>query len=111
MDFAVEIFDLVAQGLQAIDLVCKMVLSIFDELLQVGLDFIPGEGEVKLAYQGLIKGAKTFAENAFEAADCFGGWVGPACGDPGWSGDIFTLLTDASDSYGTSTGCYRKIKS
>ncbi|KAI1861802.1 hypothetical protein JX265_009305 [Neoarthrinium moseri] len=110
LEFALEIFDVVAQGLEAIDLICKAVLSVLNEIAQIGLDFVPGAGEAKIAYQALVKGAKTFSENAFEAADFFGGWVGPACGDPGWSGDIFTLLTGADDSFGTSVGCVRRSR-
>ena len=61
-----------------------------------------------------MQGAKTFTENGGDAANFFGGWVGPACRMPNWNSDVLSMIfgvpNNAPDSTGTSIGCVRKNK-
>lgn len=100
-----------AQGLEKIDnLLCAIWVEAFKDILEVGINFIPG-GEVLTVAGRAVQGAKTFAENGLEAADFFDNWVGDACGVPDWNFDLWTALLGGPDSLGTSVGCLRKNKS
>lgn len=111
-------FNIVVEALQKLDdVLCAVFLSAFDTIIQTGLLLVPGGIEAKVASDGVrlaVQGAKTFTENGGDAADFFGGWVGPACHMPNWNSDvlgmIFGVLNNAPDSTGTSLGCVRKNK-
>ncbi|KEZ45010.1 hypothetical protein SAPIO_CDS2402 [Scedosporium apiospermum] len=99
------------------DVLCAVFLSAFDTNIQTGLLLVPGGIEEEIASNGVrlaVQGAKTFTENGGDAANFFGGWVGPACHMPNWNSDvlsmIFGVLNNAPDSTGTSIGCVQKNK-
>ncbi|ORY17841.1 hypothetical protein BCR34DRAFT_10171 [Clohesyomyces aquaticus] len=72
---AEAIFDIVAEALQQLDnIICAVMLESFKQILEIGIDFIPGGAEVN-GIRRAVEGAKSFAENGLAAADFFGNWV------------------------------------
>ena len=100
----------VLEGLSKLDnIICAVSVESFKTIAEIGVDAIPGGAEVNAA----VKGAKTFTENALDAASYFDNWVGKVCGVPDWNFDItqaFGNLSDAPDAMGESQGCFQKNK-
>lgn len=66
------ILDVVMKGLAQLDkVICAVMLSAFDMILNVGLEFIPG-GQALVAAKYAVIGAKSFVENGLEVASFFG---------------------------------------
>ncbi|KAI1365677.1 hypothetical protein F5Y08DRAFT_327864 [Xylaria arbuscula] len=112
-EFCDEIVEFVIEGLAQLDnIICLVMLSAFQEILDVGLTFVPG-GQASSAVKAAVQGAKSFYENGEEAASFFGGWIGPACGIDDFHFDpasVFDPLVNAPDSMsrGPPVGCKRK---
>lgn len=60
---AEDIFSIVAQGLHQLDhIICAVMLQAFTDIVKVGVNFIPGAGEVD-AVKAAVQGAKSMLEN------------------------------------------------
>ncbi|CAN8099201.1 unnamed protein product [Discula destructiva] len=110
-ELAVVIMDIIAQGLEKLDMVlCSIFVSIFEEVVEVATMFLPG-ADLLDAMQLAITAAKTVDENALGPTDYFDNWLNNQCGMTGLVLDpisMFALLVGASDGLGTSKGCSRK---
>lgn len=72
--------------------------------------FFPGADLYDAADQ-IVSTIKTFDQNALTPLDYFNRYLGGKCGISGITLDpigLFTILAGASNSVGTSRGCYRK---
>jgi len=107
-EFALAIFDVVAEGLSKLDnVLCAVMTQSFVTIAEIGVNFIPG-GQAVTGVRAAVQGAKTFVENGLTAQSYFGDWIGKACGVDNWNFDlmsVFGSLTNMPDSLGTSIGC------
>ena len=75
-----QIVDTVVIALPAIAYIgCQLLFGAFQLVLEAGISFIPGGAGLSAGMRAGIQGAKTVAENGFDAP-FFGSWFSGACG-------------------------------
>lgn len=89
---------------------CSVFGTIFGEVLEVGVMFLPGADLID-AVDTIISTVKTFDQNVLSPTDYFNQYLGSKCGINGITTDpygLFGMLAGASNGLGTSRGCFRK---
>lgn len=113
--FSNELIDFIARGLEKLDdILCQVVLSAVDFLIEGAITALPG-GQIVRGASWAVKAAKSVAENGMTATDLFGGWVSQACkpAEPMnidlLGSTVYPKLLDAPDAeFGASVGCVKK---